>query len=65
MQNTPWPYPDGAGRYGEFGGRYVPETLMGPLAELEAAYAGAKDSSEFHQTLRDLQGDYVGRPTPL
>jgi tryptophan synthase beta chain len=65
MQNTPWPYPDGSGRYGEFGGRYVPETLMGPLAELEQAYADAQHSSEFHQTLRDLQGDYVGRPTPL
>ena len=62
-QKHPWP--DAHGRYGAFGGKYVPETLMHALDELERAYAGAKDDPEFQSTLRDLQKNYVGRPTPL
>ncbi len=62
-QKHPWP--DAQGRYGAFGGRYVPETLMHALDELERAYAGVRDDAEFQATLRDLQQHYVGRPTPL
>jgi tryptophan synthase beta chain len=64
-QNAAYPYPDARGRYGQFGGRYVPETLMHPLRELEQAYAEAKDDPEFQSTLLRYQADYVGRPTPL
>jgi tryptophan synthase beta subunit len=57
--------PDDAGRFGRFGGRYVPETLMHALAELQAAYAGAKDDEVFQGEVRKLGEHYVGRPTPL
>jgi len=60
-----YPYPDSRGRYGEFGGKFVPETLMPALDELERAYAAAKDDPEFKKTLHDLHVNYVGRPTPL
>ncbi len=60
-----YPYPDAKGRYGDFGGRFVPETLMHPLAELEQAYLEAKDDPEFQAVLARYQADYVGRPTPL
>ncbi len=63
--STPYPYPDERGRYGQFGGCYVPETLMHPLKELERAYLEASNDPEFLDTLRQLQADYVGRPTPL
>ncbi|MCC6488359.1 MAG: tryptophan synthase subunit beta [Candidatus Hydrogenedentes bacterium] len=63
--SAPYPYPDARGRYGQFGGRYVPETLMHPLQELEAAYASAKSDPEFQATLAAFQANYVGRPTPL
>ncbi|MCC6698098.1 MAG: tryptophan synthase subunit beta [Candidatus Hydrogenedentes bacterium] len=63
--NAPYPYPDARGRYGQFGGRYVPETLMHPLQELEEAYASAKADPEFQATLAAFQANYVGRPTPL
>ena len=65
MRNQPYPYPDARGRYGRFGGKYVPETLMHPLAELEQAYANARGDSAFQRELAQLQHDYVGRPTPL
>ncbi|MEQ9399259.1 MAG: tryptophan synthase subunit beta [Longimicrobiales bacterium] len=51
--------------FGAFGGRYVPETLIQALDELEAAYARAVDDPEFLDTLDRLLADYVGRPTPL
>ncbi len=51
--------------FGEFGGRYVPETLMAPLEELEMAYEKYKDEPGFKQELEGLLKDYVGRPTPL
>jgi tryptophan synthase beta chain len=58
-------WPDEAGHFGPYGGRYVPETLMEPLRELEAAYAEARRDPAFRQELASLLRDYVGRPTPL
>ncbi len=57
--------PDAAGHFGPYGGRYVPETLMEPLRELEEAYAVARADAAFGEELRALLRDYVGRPTPL
>jgi tryptophan synthase beta chain len=57
--------PDRGGHFGAFGGRYVPETLMTPLLELEAAYRDARRDPAFGRRLRELSRDYVGRPTPL
>jgi tryptophan synthase beta chain len=54
-----------AGRFGAYGGRYVPETLMAALEELETAYAEAKDDPAFQAELNDLLHHYCGRPTPL
>jgi len=59
------PRPDAEGRFGPYGGRYVPETLMEPLRELEAAYAEARKDPAFREELRRLLADFVGRPTPL
>ena len=53
------------GRFGVYGGRYVPETLMAALLELDAAYAEAQADAAFHIELDGLLKDYVGRPTPL
>jgi tryptophan synthase beta chain len=53
------------GRFGVYGGRYVPETLMAALLELDAAYAEAQADAAFHAELDGLLKDYVGRPTPL
>ena len=53
------------GRFGPFGGRYVPETLMAALDELEAAYAAAREDQAFWDELNGLLKDYAGRPTPL
>ncbi|MDF2647551.1 MAG: trpB [Paenibacillus sp.] len=57
--------PDQQGRFGKFGGRYVPETLMNALIELEEAYEQYKDDPEFIAEVRYLQKQYSGRPTPL
>lgn len=57
--------PDSFGRYGKFGGKYVPETLMPALAELEQAYHQYRHDPEFQQELQGLLKDYVGRATPL
>jgi tryptophan synthase beta chain len=54
-----------AGRFGAYGGRYVPETLMAALEELEYAYAAAKEDPAFQAELGDLLHNYCGRPTPL
>ncbi|MDP9038809.1 MAG: pyridoxal-phosphate dependent enzyme, partial [Acidobacteriota bacterium] len=54
-----------AGRFGIYGGRYVPETLVAALEELEAAYAEAQADPAFHTELNALLKDYCGRPTPL
>src|SRR5271168_4115199 len=53
------------GRFGAYGGRYVPETLMAALEELEDAYAEAQADPLFHVELDSLLKDYAGRPTPL
>ncbi|MFP3913571.1 MAG: tryptophan synthase subunit beta [Actinomycetota bacterium] len=57
--------PDAAGRFGEFGGRFAPETLMGALEELEAAFADAWADPGFRTELDRWLIHYVGRPTPL
>jgi len=57
--------PDARGYFGEFGGRFVPETLVAPVAELEAAYFEARQDPAFVAQLRQLLRDFVGRPTPL
>jgi len=57
--------PDSAGRYGPFGGRYVPETLTYALDQLAAAYADAQADPSFQAELADLLANYVGRPSSL
>ncbi|HYN07904.1 MAG TPA: tryptophan synthase subunit beta [Vicinamibacterales bacterium] len=57
--------PDARGYFGEFGGRFVPETLMAPVEELTAAYFEARRDPAFVAALRRLHASYVGRPTPL
>ena len=51
--------------FGEYGGRYVPETLIPALDELEAGWRAARDDDSFHRELHDLLTTYAGRPTPL
>src|SRR5689334_12175835 len=53
------------GRFGPYGGRYVPETLMVPLFELERAYEAAKSDTSFQAQFQDLLKNFAGRPTPL
>ncbi len=53
------------GRFGRFGGRYVPETLMPALEELEVAYEEARDDPAYHEELAAYLREFVGRPTPL
>ena len=57
--------PDARGYYGAYGGRFVPETLVAPVEELERAYLTARQDREFLATLHALLSNYVGRPTPL
>ena len=57
--------PDAAGRFGAYGGRFVPETLSAALDELTAVYDAAHGEPAFWDELETLQRDYVGRPTPL
>jgi tryptophan synthase beta chain len=57
--------PDRRGHFGPFGGKFVPETVMAALEELEAAYAAARRDPAFRRAFRDLLGRYAGRPTPL
>uniref|UniRef100_A0A1D1XT02 Tryptophan synthase n=1 Tax=Anthurium amnicola TaxID=1678845 RepID=A0A1D1XT02_9ARAE len=59
------PRPDAFGRFGRFGGKYVPETLMHALAELEAAFRSLAKDRDFQKELDGLLRDYVGRETPL
>jgi tryptophan synthase beta chain len=53
------------GHFGSYGGQFVPETLMHPLEELEAAYVAAQRDPSFQAELDDLFQNYSGRPTPL
>jgi tryptophan synthase beta chain len=62
---APQSLPDASGHFGRFGGRYVPETLMAPLVELERAYRAAMKDARFRARLRALLASYAGRPTPL
>ncbi|MEK6223336.1 MAG: tryptophan synthase subunit beta [Thermodesulfobacteriales bacterium] len=57
--------PDEMGHYGQFGGRYVSETLMPAILQLEEAYKEIKDDPKFHEELNYYLSEYVGRPTPL
>ncbi|HEY5192086.1 MAG TPA: tryptophan synthase subunit beta, partial [Candidatus Deferrimicrobium sp.] len=57
--------PDRRGRFGEFGGRYVPETLMAPLEELDRAWRHARRDPGFRKELKGLLESYAGRPTPV
>jgi tryptophan synthase beta chain len=61
----PGALPDAGGHFGRFGGRFVPETLMQPLVDLERAYRAARADVRFRRRLRDLLASYAGRPTPL
>ncbi len=65
MSSATQTVPDARGRFGPYGGRYVPETLMAPLEELEAAYAAARADRAFQLELDDLLKNFAGRPTPL
>ncbi len=69
MPTTPHPaspqVPDVAGRFGEFGGRYVPETLVYALDQLVVEYESAQADPQFQVELDDLLKNYVGRPSPL
>jgi len=60
-----FPVPDERGRFGPYGGRYVPETLIPALEELEAAFEEARRDPEFLAVYRQYLKDYAGRPTPL
>ena len=62
VENT---LPDAKGRFGEFGGRYVPETLMQPLQELEEEYFRAQKDPQFQNELKYYLREFCGRPTPL
>ena len=57
--------PDQAGRFGEFGGQYVPETLMHAVHQLEDAYSQARDDPAFWEELNRYLAEYAGRPSPL
>lgn len=58
-------FPDSRGRFGKYGGRYIPEILMPAVTELEQEYAKAKNDPEFIQLLAKLHTAYTGRPNPL
>ena len=63
--SSPITQPDSLGHWGQYGGRFVPETLMAPLEELTTAYVASRDDESFQSELRDLLTNYAGRPTPL
>jgi tryptophan synthase beta chain len=65
MPRDPEPRTSSAGRFGEFGGQFLPETLMPAVAELEAAWDTARADAAFGAELDRLLRDWVGRPTPL
>jgi tryptophan synthase beta chain len=65
MVSTIKKLPDKRGYFGQYGGRFVPETLMPALSELEEAYIAARRDRGFRRELRHLQRTYIGRPTPL
>ncbi|KAG2263103.1 hypothetical protein Bca52824_070182 [Brassica carinata] len=62
---TTWKRPDSFGRFGKFGGKYVPETLMHALSELETAFYSLATDEDFQRELAGILKDYVGRESPL
>ncbi len=62
---TTYTLPDARGHFGKYGGKYIPETLMKAIVELEAEYTKASQDEAFQQELKELLTDYVGRETPL
>ena len=65
LKTTQNVHPDTNGRFGAFGGRFVSETLMPLLSELDTAWQEAKDDPSFWQTFNAYARDYIGRPSPL
>ena len=65
FRDNPDPLPNSKGRFGPYGGKFVPETLMAALDELEVAFDEAKQDDSFWQEFDDLLANYVGRPTAL
>ncbi|MEJ5262776.1 MAG: tryptophan synthase subunit beta [Ignavibacterium sp.] len=65
MIKTTYQQPDKKGKFGRFGGKFVPETLITPLKQLEDAYLKLKDDKSFQEELNNLHKEYTGRPTPL
>ncbi len=65
MSGKPRALPTRAGFFGEFGGKFVPETLMQPLEEFEKAYRALRRDAAFRRELDEILRDFVGRPTPL
>src|SRR5712692_1330181 len=67
MADTPFGRrdPNARGYYGEYGGKFVPETLVAPVEELEQAYLEARKDKDFLAGLDRLLAHYVGRPTPI
>ncbi len=61
----PWAFPDKGGKFGAYGGQYVPDTLMANLDELEKAYAAAKRDPAFWKEFHAYNETFAGRPTPL
>lgn len=65
MKNQPYQFPNSHGHFGKYGGKFVPETLIAPLHELENIYLQVKDDPSFISELMQLHKEYSGRPTPL
>ncbi len=65
MPHVAWNWPDARGRFGAYGGRFVPDTLIANLDELERAYTAAKSDRSFWKELEHYRRTFVGRPTPL
>ncbi len=63
--STNYNFPDDNGRFGKYGGKFVPETLITPLQELEKVYNELDNDPQFHNELDKLNKEYSGRPTPL
>ena len=63
--STKYNLPDERGKFGKYGGKFVPETLITPLQELEEVYLALKDDKDFNNELNLLHKNYSGRPTPL
>ncbi len=64
-KRTSWPWPDSRGKFGPYGGKFVPDTLMANLEELEKAYSTAKRDKTFRDKFKHYTREFGGRPTPL